>query len=191
MLNNRAVRLSTAKACVFSDSVLCMGRISESSASAWNQKISWFMNSPQCREFDRIDGEPVEFEWKNFPGFTTLQILAEIQNMITEKNVSLSNFWDESSSCQCTTTLYGERKRSTELCTANPKTVTGYARRFAHGHRSFLGPGSEKTWYGTHTHKPNGKWDRVAEDMVINFSECGHPVFRGSSAFEQGALRSK
>ena len=26
----------------------------------------------------------MEFEWKIFPGFTTLQILAAIQNMITE-----------------------------------------------------------------------------------------------------------
>ena len=37
-----------------------------------------------CRELDRIDREPMEFEWKNFPGFATLQILAEIQNMMTE-----------------------------------------------------------------------------------------------------------
>ena len=28
-------------------------------------------------------------------------------------------------------------------------------------------------------YKPNGEGDRVAEDMVINFSESGHPVFRG------------
>ena len=26
---------------------------------------------------------------------------------------------------------------------------------------------------------------------MINFSEGGHPVFRGSSAFERGSLRSK
>ena len=26
---------------------------------------------------------------------------------------------------------------------------------------------------------------------MINFSESGHPVFRGSSALERGALRSK
>ena len=33
--------------------------------------------------------------------------------------------------------------------------------------------------------------DRVAEDMMLNFSESGHPVFRGSSALERGSLRSK
>ena len=49
----------------------------------------------------------------------------------------------------------------------------------------------KRKMYGTHTYKPNGEWDHVAEDMMINFSESGHPVFRGSSAFERGSLRSK
>ena len=83
------------------------------------------------------------------------------------------------------------RKKNEEWCLANSLIVADYWRRFAQGHWSFLGPGSEKEWYGTHTYKPHGKWDRVAEDMMLNFSESGHPVFRGSSAFEQGGLKSK
>ena len=35
-------------------------------------------------ELDRIDGEPIEFEWKKFPGFTTLGILTEISKMMAE-----------------------------------------------------------------------------------------------------------
>ena len=58
-----------------------MGRISDTPVSAWKEKINWLLNSSQCRELDRIDEEPMEFEWKNFAGFTALQILAmtEIQ----------------------------------------------------------------------------------------------------------------
>ena len=41
------------------------------------------------------------------------------------------------------------------------------------------------------THKPNGEWDRVTDIMMINFSERGHSVFRRSSAFERGDLKSK
>ena len=44
----------------------------------------WFLNSRQYKELDRIDGEPMELEWNIFLGFTTLQILAEIQNMVSE-----------------------------------------------------------------------------------------------------------
>ena len=50
---------------------------------------------------------------------------------------------------------------------------------------------SEKEWYGTCTDKPDGSWDRIAENMMRNFSDSGHPIFRASSAFERGGLRSK
>ena len=40
---------------------------------------------------------------------------------------------------------------------------------------------SETKCYGTPT---------VAEIMMINFCESGHPVFRGSSALERGDLKS-
>ena len=48
----------------FFDSVLCMGRIPDTPVSAQKEKVDWFMNSHQCRELDRIDGEPMEMEWK-------------------------------------------------------------------------------------------------------------------------------
>ena len=89
LLTDRAVRLSTAKAYVFSDSLLCMRRITESPVSAWKEKIDWFLNSLQL---DRIDGEPMEFEWKIFSGFTTLQILSKIQHMMTETQCEFEQF---------------------------------------------------------------------------------------------------
>ena len=65
-----------------------------------------------------------------------------------------------------------------ELCIANSTIVADYARIFAHGHWSFLRLGSEKEWFGASTYKSKGKWDRVAEEMMLNFSDSGHPVFR-------------
>ena len=53
MLTDRAVRLSTAKACVFSDSALCMGRMIENPVKARTEKIDWFMNSSQCGNFSQ------------------------------------------------------------------------------------------------------------------------------------------
>ena len=47
-------------------------------------KIEWFTGSPQYRELDRVDGEQMEFERKIFAGFTTLQILVEIQQVMIE-----------------------------------------------------------------------------------------------------------
>ena len=46
-------------------------------------------------------------------------------------------------------------------------------------------------WYGTYTDKPDGSWDEIAENMMTNFSDFGHPIFRASGAFERGEWRSK
>ena len=48
-----------------------------------------------------------------------------------------------------------------------------------------------KKWYGTHVNKPNGKWNRVAEIMMINFAESGHPIFQATSSMGRGELKSK
>ena len=71
-----------------------------------------------------------------------------------------------------------------EQCEYNSQAVAECARKFPRGHSSFLE-------YGTCTHKPDGSWDRMAEEMMANFSRSGHPIFRASSAFERGELRSK
>ena len=88
-------------------------------------------------------------------------------------------------------TVRGERG-NTEKCITNSVTVTNYARRFLLGRWwSFMGPGSEKKWCGTCSDKPDGKWDRTDESMMLNFAESGHPIFRATSALERGELRSK
>ena len=60
-LTDKAVQLSNAKTYVFSDSVLCMGRISGNPVKGLKEKIDWFQNTLQNTELDRIDGEPMEF----------------------------------------------------------------------------------------------------------------------------------
>ena len=38
---------------------------------------------------------------------------------------------------------------------------------------------------------PDGSCDKICQDMMMNFSGSGHPIFRVSSAFERAELRSK
>ena len=62
LLNDKAIKPSTAKVYVFSDSVRCLGRrIAEypRSVVSWKDRIVWFTQSPEYRELDNIDGEPV------------------------------------------------------------------------------------------------------------------------------------
>ena len=96
-----------------------------------------------------------------------------------------------SSSCQCSTTLYGIHKEMMNYVKSNSKTIKKYAEIFPRGHWSLLKPGSEKMWHGTYSEKPDGSWDRIAERKMLKFSESGNPIFRGSCAFERGELKSK
>ena len=59
------------------------------------------------------------------------------------------------------------------------------------GHWSFFGPGSETKWNATDTFKPGGEWDRVAELMMNDLRESGHPIFRATSALDRGHLKNK
>ena len=138
-----------------------MERISENPVKAWKEKIDWFQNSLQQREMDRIDGEPMEFEWKKFPGFTTVQILAEIQNMMTEIKCEPEQFQGRIVFMSMYNDTVWREKGNKELCIANSINVADYARRFAPGQWSFLGPGSETKWYESHTYKPNACVSRI------------------------------
>ena len=57
--------------------------------------------------------------------------------------------------------------------------VSDHTKEFQRGHWSFLGPGKEE-WYGTYAHKPEGRWDQEANQMIDQFVQSGHSMFRGT-----------
>ena len=59
------------------------------------------------------------------------------------------------------------------------------------GQWSFLGPGSEKKRYSISADSPQGEWGRMAEKMMLEFGESGHPVFRATSPLSRGQLKAK
>ena len=70
--DEEVISLSHAKVYVFSDSVLCLGKMNQNPTSnaVWERKIGvGSKSSSQYRTLDTIDGEPMEFEWNIFPGF--------------------------------------------------------------------------------------------------------------------------
>ena len=82
MVNGEEViSFSHAKVHVFSDSVSSLAKVNQNPTSntVWEEQLGWFKDSPQYRTLDTIDGEPMEFEWNVFPGFTTLQLVDEVQ----------------------------------------------------------------------------------------------------------------
>ena len=118
----------------------------------------------------------------NFSRIQYTGIVEEIRKIMTELQCELEQFNDR---IIFNDIVWGERG-NIEKCETNSVTVVNYARRFLLGRWSFLGPGSEKTWYGTYFVKPDGDWDKTAERMMLNLAESGHPIFRATSALERG-----
>ena len=83
--DEEVISLLHTKVYVFSDSVLCLGKMNENpqSNTALEDRLTWFKSSPEYRTLDRIDGEAMEFEWNIFPGFTTLQLVREVQELLS------------------------------------------------------------------------------------------------------------
>ena len=62
--DEEVIKLMKAIVYVFSDCVLCLGKLREYpySNTEWEKRLSWLKETSQYRELDGIDGEPVEFE---------------------------------------------------------------------------------------------------------------------------------
>ena len=92
--DEEVISLSHAKVYIFSYSVLCLGKTNEKpqSNTVWEDKLTWFQSSPEYRALDTIDGEPMEFEWNMFPGFTTLQLSHKVQEFMSKMSEEPENF---------------------------------------------------------------------------------------------------
>ena len=95
--------------------------------------------------------------------------------------MNLSSSTRRSSSCQCTTTLHGEKKETQRIMLADSLAVVGLS-----GDLDQERNGTELTLIN-----PTDPATNIAEQMMVNFPESCHPTFRASSAFQRGELRSK
>ena len=86
--------------------------------------------------------------------------------------------------------IFCDRYDNKDECLKNANSVKTFAGRFGIGQWSFIGPGSEKKWYSSEN-SPQGAWDNIAEQMLLEFAESGHPIFRATTPLSRGQLKSK
>ena len=191
--NKTVINLQRTKVYVFSDSVLCLGKILQhpESNEAWKKRIEWIINEKSYRDYDGINGEPTEFEWNIFPGFTTLQLCGKVTDLLSNLGETPETFTGRILFMSMFNDVSCDRKGNKEECVANAKVVTILARKFGIGQWSFIGPGSEKKWYSMEEKSPQGIWDQIADEMLLEFAESGHPVFRATTPLFWGNPKSR
>ena len=62
---------------------------------------------------------------------------------------------------------------------------------FGVGQWSLIGPGSEKKWYSISVDSPQGEWDKMADRMLLEFTESGHPIFRAAKTIVQRSTQKQ
>ena len=186
------INLQSTKVYVFSDSVLCLGKVLQhpESNEAWNNRVAGIRSVKSCRDYDAITGESTEFEWNIFPGFTTLQLCDEINDLLSNLGQTPATFTGRILFMSMFNDISCDRKDNKDECLRNAESVKALARRFGIGQWSFIGPGSEKKWYSSEN-SPQGAWDNIAEKMLLEFAESGHPVFRATTPLSRSTLKSK
>ena len=187
------INLHRAKVDVFSDSVFCLGRVHRypKSNEAWKERIGWIITDKSYSDYDGIIGEPTEFEWNIFPGFTTLQLYGKVTDLLSKLGETPETFTGRILFMSMFNDISCGKKDNEDECLANAKVVSIYAKKFGTGQWSFIGPGSEKKWYFMEENSPQGIWDHIAEKMLVEFAESGCPIFRATTPLSRGKLKSK
>ena len=101
------INLQSTKVYVFSDSVLCLGKVLQhpESNEAWKNRVAGIRSEKSYRDYDAINGESTEFEWNIFPGFTTLQLCDKINDLLSYLGQTPETFTGRIFNlCQCSMT---------------------------------------------------------------------------------------
>ena len=127
------INLQRAKEYVFSESVLCLGKIHQhpKSNEAWKERTGWITTDESYRDYDGINEEPTEFEWNIFPGFTTLQLCDKVSDLLSRETPETFTgrilFMSMFNDISC------DNKGNEEECLANVKVVSILAKKFGIG----------------------------------------------------------
>ena len=87
--HDQVITWTMGKVRVYSDSVPCLGKRSDHSEAnrRWENQVEEFRQSNSFRELLGIDGETIEFEWRIFPGLSSLEILQKIQEDLQDRHI--------------------------------------------------------------------------------------------------------
>ena len=113
----------------------------------WRGQVERLRMYPSFQEAVGIDGEAIEFEWRMFPDFRHCKFFKRSTKSWRERTFNPKSSRTRSSSCQCSMTLSGQKRKNDENCIFNVEKFKNYAVKFMQKHWAFLGPVSDEKWY--------------------------------------------
>ena len=129
------INLQRTKVYVFSDSVLCLGKIHlyPESNENWKKRFEGITTDQSYRDYDGINGEPTEFVWNIFTGFTTLQLCGKVNDPLSDLGEAPETFTGRILCMSMFNDISCDRKCNKEECLANVRVVKVLAKTFGIG----------------------------------------------------------
>ena len=126
------INLQRTKVYVFSDSVLCLGKVLQhpKSNDAWKNRVAGIRSEKSYRDFDAINGESTEFEWNIFPGFTTLQLCDKVNDLLSNLGQTPETFTGRILFMSMFNDISCDKNGNKDECLKNANFVKALARRF-------------------------------------------------------------
>ena len=99
---------------------------------------------------------------------------------------------EELSSCRCPTTFLVDQETMNKNACQMPISFLCKQKDLEQGNVHLLVLVLKRSgWYSISEYSPQGVWDNMAERMMLEFAESGHPIFRATSPLSRGQLKSK
>ena len=129
------INLQRTKVYVFSDSVLCLGKIHQhpESNEAWKRRIEGITTDKSYRDYEGFNGEPIEFEWNIFQGYTTLQLCGKVTDLLSDLGETQETFTGRILLMSMFNDISCDRKGHKKECLANARVVKVLAKKFGIG----------------------------------------------------------
>ena len=126
------INLQSTKVYVFSDSVLCLGKVLQHPEcnEAWKKRIEGITTDQSYRDYDGINGESTEFEWNIFPGFTALQLCDKINDLLSSVGQTPESFTGRILFMSMFNDIFCDRYDNKDECLRNANIVKTFAGRF-------------------------------------------------------------
>ena len=177
-----------AKVRVYSDSVLCLGKIpsGEEAKTRWASQVKEFQVYYPEEEFMGIDGEAMEFEWNISQDSRHCKFYDRSRMTYRVRNTTPGQFLD-----RIIMSMFDDIERTKKMM---KRFVLRIHNKWNSTHNDFKqviellsvlemnGNGMEQDY------RPEGRWNAAAAKMIRNFMETNHPVFTSVGARSRGIL---
>ena len=175
--------LQSTKVYIFLDSMLCLGKVLQhlECNEAWKNRVTRVRVEKSYKDYDVVSRETTEFAWN-----ITLQLCDKISDLLSSVGQTPESFTERILYMSMFNDIFCDKYDNKVECLRNANIVKTFAGRFGIGQLSFIGPSSEKKWYPSEN-SPQGAWDHIPEDMLLEFAESGHPIFHSNDSIVQGS----